>query len=71
MNNPTPNQIKQARLKAGLTQARLSQIMGVNVRTIGKWENNERPLAGAALVLFNIVTAENPANYAKNLIGEK
>lgn len=34
--------IKEARLKAGLTQARMSELLEIPKRTIGDWETGQR-----------------------------
>lgn len=34
--------IKEARLKAGLTQARMSELLEIPKRTIGDWETGTR-----------------------------
>ena len=36
------NEIKEARLAAGLTQKSMSDITGIPLRTIGNWESGHR-----------------------------
>jgi DNA-binding transcriptional regulator YiaG len=38
MRRPTASSVKQLRAKLGLTQAELSQLLGVSSLTISKWE---------------------------------
>ena len=54
MNNPTPQEIKQARLNAGLTQKQCADMVHVNIRSWQKWEGGERPMNLAAWELFLI-----------------
>lgn len=42
MNMTTGEAIREARLKAGLTQKELAQKMGIPYQSIGQWENNKR-----------------------------
>lgn len=45
-------EIKEARLAAGLSQAKMSEILGIPIRTIENWESGRR----------------NPPKWAKKLI---
>jgi DNA (cytosine-5)-methyltransferase 1 len=54
MNKPTPQQIKQARKEAGLTQKQAGELVHVEVRTWQKWEYGERPMSAAVWELFNL-----------------
>ena len=42
--NPTPTQIRQARLTAGLSIAKMAEIMGVTRQTIYNWEDGTHPM---------------------------
>ena len=42
------NKMKQLRLAKGLTQKELADIAGVNIRSLQKYDNEERDLGGAA-----------------------
>lgn len=39
MNNPTPTQIKQSRLEAGLTQKQAAKLVYSTTRTWQNWES--------------------------------
>ncbi len=39
--NPTPEQVKQARVKAGLTQQKAADLVGVDIRTWQRWERGD------------------------------
>jgi len=58
----TPLEFKAAREKLGLTQSELAKLIGVSgARTIGKWENDERPIPRYAQVIMKwAVTGESP-----------
>ena len=42
MERREPNQIKQARTEAGLTQREMSDALGIPLRTIQGWEEGTR-----------------------------
>jgi putative transcriptional regulator len=46
--------IAQARLKAGLTQAQFSAMLGVSQRTLEQWEQGRRTPSGAAKTLIRV-----------------
>ena len=46
--------IVQARLKAGLTQAQFSALLGVSKRTLEQWEQGRREPSGAAKTLIKV-----------------
>lgn len=54
MKKPTKEQVKQARLAAGLTQSQAANAVHVNLRSWQKWESGERPINLAAWELFLI-----------------
>lgn len=60
MNKPTPQQIKEARLDAGLTQQQCADLVHVNIRSWQKWESGERPMNLAAWELFNLKVRKKP-----------
>jgi len=41
MNSPTPEEIKAARLAAGLTQSEAAALIYVHLKTWQKWETGE------------------------------
>ncbi|MCG8004708.1 MAG: helix-turn-helix domain-containing protein [Candidatus Thiodiazotropha lotti] len=56
----TPKQIKSARLRAGLSQGALAQILGTHAMTISKWERGERqPDSSAVAALRMLVWAKD------------
>jgi len=56
MNNPTPKEIKQARLNAGLTQTKAANLVHCGLRTWQQWEAGDRKMHAAMWELFNIKT---------------
>ena len=54
MNTPTPTEIKDARLKAGLTQTQAAELVEVGLRTWQQWEKGDRKMSKPAFALFNI-----------------
>jgi putative transcriptional regulator len=42
--NPSPNEIKQARLTAGLTQTKAANIIGYTMRSWQMWEAGKSPM---------------------------
>lgn len=55
--NLTPDQIKQARKEAGLTQSQAAALVHVDCRTWRKWEAGDRHMHPAMWELFRIKTA--------------
>lgn len=41
LGQETANEIRSARKKAGLTQAKMSEVMGIPLRTIEDWESGK------------------------------
>lgn len=60
MDSPKPEEIRQARLSAGLTQAQAAEL--VNYSTIGwqKCENGHRKMHPATWELFRLKTLKLP-----------
>jgi DNA-binding transcriptional regulator YiaG len=56
MNNPTPEQIKQARKDAGLTQTKAAALLYSTHRAWQKWEYGEARMRLAMFELFKIKT---------------
>jgi DNA-binding transcriptional regulator YiaG len=50
-----PGEFKQIRFGLGLSQMEMGEEMGVNVRTIQKWEGNETSIPGPAVKLARII----------------
>lgn len=46
MMNPTPDQIKETRLAAGLSVLEMAKLMDVTRMTIYSWENGRHPMKG-------------------------
>jgi putative transcriptional regulator len=61
MNNPTPEQIKKARLDARLTQTQAAALIYKNIRTWQQWEAGDREMDPAFFELFKIKIARNNA----------
>jgi DNA-binding transcriptional regulator YiaG len=54
--SPTPEQIKQARQAAGLTQAQAAELIYSTRRTLQDWEYGKNPMHPAIWELFLIKT---------------
>lgn len=48
----TPQQIKKARIKAGLSRRDLAEVCGVSPRTVEAWEQGLRKPSGPALIIL-------------------
>lgn len=58
----TGDEIREARERAGLTQAQLGKAVGVSLRTIGNWERGETPVAPRMQSrLLQALNAEHPS----------
>lgn len=55
--NPTPQEIKQARIHAGLTQSQAAALIYKNIRTWQQWESGDREMDVAFFELFKIKTS--------------
>ncbi|MBQ2881054.1 MAG: helix-turn-helix domain-containing protein [Clostridia bacterium] len=55
-----PSEIRDIRLKSGLTQATFAQYMGVSVKTVEAWESGRNHPEGAACRLLTI-TQKDPS----------
>ena len=60
MSNPTPLQIKQSRMEAGLTQTQAADLVGAALRTWQHWENGDRAMTQKRFDLFLRLTHTNP-----------
>lgn len=56
MTNPTPQQIKQARLDANLKQREASELVGLSIKTWQSYEGGWRNIRPATWKLFNLLT---------------
>ncbi len=56
MPNPTPAQIKQARLDAGLTQQAAADLVGLSIKSWQAYEGGWRNIRPATWRLFNLLT---------------
>ena len=56
-NNPTPDQIKQARHSAGLTQAQAAEFCCVTLGAFQHWEYGVRKMPESTWKLFKILIA--------------
>ena len=59
MKNPTPEQIKQARKEAGLTQSCAAYLVYVDLRTWQRWEEGSRKMNPSFFEIFNIKIRSN------------
>jgi putative transcriptional regulator len=49
-----PNEVAQARQRAGLSQAQFAEALGISKRTLQEWEQGRRSPSGAAQALIRI-----------------
>ena len=59
MNNPTPEQIKQSRLNAGLTQAQAAAVIYKKLLAWQRYESGDRAMDAAYWELFLIKTGQS------------
>jgi DNA-binding transcriptional regulator YiaG len=59
MNNPTPKEIKDARILAGHSQTVASATIYKKLRTWQQWEAGERAMDAAYFELYKIKTRQN------------
>jgi putative transcriptional regulator len=52
--------VASVREKAGLSQSRFAELLGVSVRTLQEWEQGRRAPSGAARTLL-LIAARNPS----------
>lgn len=51
-----PNEVAEARLRTGLTQAQFARALQISPRTLQEWEQGRRKPSGAALALIQIAS---------------
>jgi len=51
-----PNDIVQARIKCGLSQAQFAVALNISARTLQQWEQGRRHPSGAAETLLKIIS---------------
>ena len=68
---PTVADIKAARLAAGLTQAQVAELVGLNWQAVSYAENDHRPLPLAAWSLFLLATGQHSGYALKPLQNHK
>ena len=59
MNNPTPEQVKQARANAGLTQKRAAAVIHKQILAWQRYESGDREMDAAYWELFLIKTGQS------------
>lgn len=59
MNSPTPEQIKQSRMDAGLTQTQAANLIYSKLRSWQHWEDGDRKMHPGLYELFMIKIAMN------------
>lgn len=65
---PNPEQIKTARVAAGLTQEKAGAMIGATRRAWQEWEAGRRNMPGAKWELFQLKTQRSVAMYKCELI---
>ena len=58
MNNPTPEQVKQARATAGLTQKQAAEVIYKKVLAWQRYESGDRSMDCALYELFMLKTGQ-------------
>jgi putative transcriptional regulator len=58
VNSPSPEQIKQARKDAGLTQSQAASLIYSKLRTWQHWETGDRPMHPGLFELFTLKIGE-------------
>lgn len=58
-NNPTPDQIRAARLATGLTQAQAGELIMCSTRAWERWEQGARKMHPAFFDYFLLITGQN------------
>ena len=66
LNNPTPEQIKQSRLNAGLTQAQAAAVIYKKLLAWQRYESGDRAMDAAYWELFLIKTGQTDAERERN-----
>jgi putative transcriptional regulator len=56
-----PDDIRNARLRLGLSQDQFADTSGLSASTLRKWEQDQRSPAGAATTLLKIIEREPKA----------
>ncbi len=56
-----PIDVKNIRIKIGMTQNEFASAFGISVSTLRHWERGDRTPQGPALVLLNVVAKEPKA----------
>lgn len=60
--SPTPEQVKQARLKAGLKLREAADLLGLaNEQVWNKYENGTRTMDPRSYALFLLLTGQHPS----------
>jgi DNA-binding transcriptional regulator YiaG len=54
-HNPTPSQVRAARIGAGLTQSQAASFIGAALRTWQDWESGARNMPPAKWILFTMM----------------
>ena len=58
MNNPTPEQVKQARANAGLTQKQAAEVICKKILAWQRYESGDRQMDYALYELFMLKTGQ-------------
>jgi putative transcriptional regulator len=56
-------EVKELRLKIGVTQSEFATAFGISLGTLRRWEKGEQSPRGPALVLLNLLQKEPQAFY--------
>lgn len=56
----TPNEFRALREHHRLSQARLAELIHVDIGTIGRWERAERQIPGPVQVLMSLIDTLKP-----------
>lgn len=64
----TPKQIKSARIKAGLSQNALAEILGTHAMTISKWETGARTPDSSAVAAIKMIDWARSQGHLEDMI---
>lgn len=67
--NPTPDQIKNARVRAGISQSKAASLLDVSIHIYQAWEQGLQPMPPASWETFERETARAKVKSKDNDIG--
>lgn len=68
--NPSPDEVREARAKAGLTQPEACKLIHVTLSSWKKYEAGDRRMPASAWELFNIKIDDRRRNQSEPISGQ-